>query len=324
MVKFLIVRFSSIGDIVLTTPVIRCLNEQVEDSEIHFLTKKKFVPILESNPYIAQLHSLDNNFSILIKQLKNEQFDYIIDLHRNLRTLRLKTSLHRISFSFKKLNLRKWLAVNFKINRLPDIHIVDRYFDTLKIFSVINDNKGLDYFIPANEEVNPEDLSKDLLPGYVVIIVGGGHNTKQIPVEKLTEIINELKKPVVLIGGKEDINKADKITADIRKSLTNLTGKLSVNQSASVIRQAQVILTPDTGMMHIAAAFQKRIISVWGNTIPEFGMPAYQPVENSAIFEVNNLSCRPCSKIGYKKCPKKHFKCMYDQDYDLIINLLNE
>jgi ADP-heptose:LPS heptosyltransferase len=308
---------------VLTTPVVRCLKTQVKEAEVHYLTKSKFAPILKSNTYIDKIHILKNSFHELKRELTAEGFDYIIDLHRNLRTQRVKSFLHRYSFTFNKLNVKKWLLVNFKINRLPDEHIVERYFETVIPFSVVNDNKGLDFFIHKTDEV---ELSL-ILPGidnpYLLIVAGGGHFTKQIPAEKIIEIITALDFPVVLIGGPEDREKADEIEKQVSKKVFNLTGKLNINQSASLIRQSEIILTPDTGMMHIASAFKKNIFSVWGNTIPEFGMYPYMPGPGSEIFEVKNLKCRPCSKIGFKKCPKKHFHCMIKQDYVSLINKLN-
>src|SRR4051812_16746459 len=117
--KFLIIRFSSIGDIVLTTPVIRCLKQQVADAEVHYLTKNSFKEIIESNPYVDKLHLLRNDFDGMIDELKKEKFDYIIDLHHNLRTLKVKKALGIPAHSFNKLNLKKWLLTAIKINLLP-------------------------------------------------------------------------------------------------------------------------------------------------------------------------------------------------------------
>jgi ADP-heptose:LPS heptosyltransferase len=323
MVKFLIIRFSSIGDIVLTTPVVRCLKTQIEGAEVHYLTKTKYAPILEANPYIDKVHTLNDSFRKLIKELTAEGFDYVIDLHRNLRTLRVKNALHRYSFTFNKINIEKWLLVNLKVNRLPDIHIVDRYFESLKTFSVKNDNQGLNFFIRKTDEVNVKDLLPGIGSPYLLLVVGGGHFTKQIPADKIVDIVHALNYPIVLLGGIEDSLKAGKIEKMSTKKLVNLSGKLSVNQTASLISQSDLILTPDTGMMHIAAAFKKRIFSVWGNTVPEFGMYPYLPGPGSEIFEVSGLKCRPCSKIGFTKCPKCHFHCMNKQDYSNLIAKLN-
>src|SRR4051812_37393796 len=144
--KFLIIRFSSIGDIVLTTPVIRCLKQQVAGAEVHYLTKRGFKAVLENNPYIDKLHLLGDDLDETILQLQRENFDYIIDLHKNLRTLKVKRGLNKVkSVSFNKLNIQKWFLTAFKINMLPTVHIVDRYLQTIKKFGVENDGKGLDY-----------------------------------------------------------------------------------------------------------------------------------------------------------------------------------
>lgn len=312
-VKILIVRFSSIGDIVLTTPVVRCLKKQLSGSEIHFLTKQKFATVVEHNPYIDKLYTTGDALSEVITQLKQENYDYVIDLHHNLRTLKVKSALGKKSFSFNKLNWEKFLMVNFKINKLPPKHIVDRYFETVSGLGVTNDKQGLDYFITDTDHVNiSEGLPVAFQNGYHVLVVGGSYYTKQIPANKLKEICGLSSKPLVLLGGKEDSPIADQVYTAFKDKTINLCGKLSLNQSASVIQQAQTVITSDTGLMHIAAAYKKNIISIWGNTIPEFGMGPYLAGENSQIWEVKGLSCRPCSKLGYKKCPKGHFKCMND------------
>ena len=322
MVKFLIIRFSSIGDIVLTTPVIRCLKEQVEDAEIHYLTKKQFTPVLQANPYIDKLHILGDTLGEVTDKLKEESFDYIIDLHNNLRSRIVKSRLKRIAFSFDKLNREKWLLVNLHINRLPDIHIVDRYLETVRLFDVKNDGKGLDYFIPPEEEVALSSLPADFRDGYTGIVLGAQHATKKLPVERLIALCSMVEQPVVLLGGPGDKNTAEEIVKNSSGSIYNACGKFSINQSASLVKQANAIITHDTGLMHIAAAFKKTILSVWGNTIPEFGMYPYKPGADSKIFEVTGLSCRPCSKIGFDKCPKKHFKCMNNIELSEIVKSL--
>lgn len=311
--KILIIRFSSIGDIVLTSPVIRCIKEQIKDVEIHYLTKQSFHNVLVNNPYIDTLHVIDRHLSEIIPKLKNEKFDLVIDLHHNLRTLSLKRKLKVKSYSFNKLNLEKFLVTKFKINRLPKLHIVDRYFKTIESIDVTNDHKGLDYFINIKDEIDiKKTLPINFWDGYYALVVGGSYYTKQIPLGKLDEICSYSKLPLVLLGGQEDTHKAELLHKNHPSKTVNLCGKISLNQAASLIKQADIVITSDTGLMHIAAAYQKKIISLWGNTIPEFGMGPYLPNENSEILEVKNLSCRPCSKLGYNHCPKGHFKCMND------------
>jgi len=312
--KILIIRFSSIGDIVLTTPVIRCLKEQIPNVEIHYFTKKAFKGILENNPYIIKIHTFEKNIKEVAKELKNEKFDFVVDLHNNLRSLQTKNILRRPSASFTKLNFKKFILVNFKMNKMPAVHVVDRYMKTVEKLGVKNDGKGLDYFIPEQDEVAVSALPISHQNGYVGFVIGAKHTTKKLPAEKIIAICKRISLPIVLLGGKEDSKQAEEIEKAVGTNIYNACGKYNLNQSASLVKQAGKIITHDTGLMHIAAAFKKQIFSVWGNTVPAFGFAPYMPGEHSKIVEVKNLSCRPCSKIGYNKCPKGHFKCMMNID----------
>jgi ADP-heptose:LPS heptosyltransferase len=315
-VKFLIIRFSSIGDIVLTTPVIRGIKEQVDGAEVHFLTKPAYHSILEHNPYLDGIHVLKKSMKETLKPLREEGFDYVIDLHHNLRTRRLKNRLKVLDFSVNKLNKEKWLMVNFKKDKLPNKHIVERYLDCVSIFDVKDDGKGLDYFIPEKDKF---EIEAHLKP----ISLGGQHETKKLPTESIREIAENIQAPVVLLGGSEDAITGDEIANGLNH-VHNYCGKLNLNQSAWMLKNASLTISHDTGLMHIAAAFHKPIFSLWGNTIPKFGMTPYLADKASKIFEVNGLSCRPCSKIGYKKCPKKHFDCMKKQDLQALISEANQ
>lgn len=318
MKKFLIVRFSSIGDIVLTTPVVRCLRQEFPDAEIHYITKSAYKILLVNNPYIDKIYTIDREITEVLPELRQEKYDFIIDLHRNLRTYRLKLALHTKSYQFPKVNLKKWLLTSFKINKLPSEHIVDRYFKCINELGVKNDQKGLDYFIPKQDEINIK--SYHIPNEYLVFAIGAKFATKRLPTEKIIEIISQLPQTVVLLGGKEDIDRAREIS-DACSNAIKLCGDLNLNQSASVVKQSQKVITHDTGLMHIAAAFNKPIISIWGNTVPAFGMYPYMPQtpNNYSIHEVKDLSCRPCSKIGYQTCPKKHFNCMNQQNIKEIV-----
>ena len=319
--KVLIIRFSSIGDIVLTSPIIRCIKIQSPETEVHYLTKKQHHSLLKANPCISKIWLYDNNFPELLPLLKAEKFSFIIDLHRNLRSFFVILKLFKPFSTFPKLNFRKWLLVNFKINLLPDTHIVDRYFSALKKLNIYNDDQGLDHFIPSDEEIDIS-LLPHLKEGYIAFSIGGKHNTKILPEEKVIRICQGLSCPVILLGGSEDKERGDKIVKNTGSNVYNGCGNYSINQSASLICNSRLVITNDTGLMHIAAAFRKPILSIWGSTVPEFGMYPYLPEgfkNTSKIFEVKGLSCRPCSKIGFEKCPKGHFKCMNEQEIENII-----
>lgn len=308
----------------MTTPLVRCLKEQVEGAEIHFVTKKAFLPVIRANPYIDRIHVLEDNLPALIDQLRIEQFDYIIDLHRSLRSHWIRSRLRLMSFTVNKINFRKFLMIRFKINRLPDKHIVDRYMETVRLFDVFNDGKGLDHFIPDDDEVPLTDLPETFRKGYVALVTGAQHGTKQMPAEKMADLCMNMDLPVVLLGGPKEKPVGRQIGEMAGDKVFNATGMYNINQSASLIRQSRVVIAHDTGLMHIAAALKKKIISVWGHTIPEFGMYPYYPDPSSRIFETKGLSCRPCTKIGKEKCPKGHFRCINDIDNLEIINTARE
>ena len=315
--KILVVRFSSIGDVVLTTPVVRCLKQHIPNCEIHYITKKAFKGILEHNGNISKIFTIDSSISEVIAALKEEQYDYVIDLHKNLRTFQLKTKLGRPSYSFPKLNFEKWMLVNLKRNKMPKIHIVDRYFKAVEKLGVKIDNKPCDFFIHASDEIRLNDHFQLASEKYITIAIGAQFATKRMPVEKLKEIIEQLNQPIILIGGETDKALANEIlVAFPYKSIFSACGNFSLTQSASIVKQSSALLTNDTGMMHIASCFQIPTISVWGNTVPELGMYPYFP-ENAELFsihEVKGMNCRPCSKIGFQECPKGHFNCMNLQD----------
>lgn len=324
MTKILVIRFSSIGDIVLTTPVVRCLKSQVEHLELHVLTKSQYSLLFESNPNVDKLHLWGEDNSEVLKSLKSEQFDYVIDLHNNIRTKKIKSLLRSEAYSFPKLNVQKWLYVNFKWNKLPDVHIVDRYFEAVKPLNIKNDQQGLDYFIPAKDEV---DVSGQYgTTDIVAVAIGAQFATKKLPVSKLIEVLSFIDQRIVLLGGKEDASVAEEIIQLSNADIVNSCGELNLNQSASVVKQSAVLLTNDTGLMHIGAAFKTSIVSIWGNTVPEFGMYPYMPKNESSysIHEVIGLSCRPCSKIGFQKCPKKHFNCMNQQNVGEIVDSIQK
>lgn len=333
--KILVLRFSSIGDIVLTTPVVRTLKTQLDKAEIHYCTKPQYKEIVEHNPYIDKVHTLDRALSDVIRDLKAEGFDYVIDLHKNLRTAIIKARLGVKSYAFDKLNFEKWLIVNLKINKLPNRHIVDRYMDTVAPLGVKMDTLGLDYFIPRKDEVPLDWLPETHRDEFVAYAIGAQHNTKKLPLKRMIELCDRINKPVVLLGGPGDKATGDEIARFFTKStksapyeqgllklnkktlVYNACGKYNLNQSASIIKKATHLFTHDTGLMHIGAAFKKQIFSIWGNTIPSFGMYPYRT--KFSIFENNNLDCRPCSKLGHQKCPKGHFKCMNESVFDFYL-----
>jgi heptosyltransferase-2 len=324
--KVLVIRFSSIGDIVLTFPVLRCIKEQVPNSEIHLVTKKAFSELIGASGSVDQCHLLENSLNDLAKQLKDQNFDVVIDLHNNLRSRILCFQLGvKRTYHFRKLNFLKWILVRFKRNYLPKIHLVDRYFDAVKSIGVLNDGKNNAFHL--NRELNVQEELNLQEKSYVAIAVGAQFETKQIPILKLKEIISKIEIPIVLLGGKMDQQKAAKLIELLpEKSIKNTCGKCTLLESAAIVKNSKLLITGDTGLMHIASCFDIPIYVIWGNTTPSFGMSAYKPNGNESVhnFEIQNLSCRPCSKIGHHECPKGHFKCMNEHNSEAIAQRIIE
>lgn len=275
---------------------------------------------MEHNPYLDRLEIFEGDLKETITVLKKENFDLVIDLQKNLRSRKIRNGLGKAWYSFPKLNIRKWLYVRWKINLMPDKSIVSRYFEAVRPLKVSNDGRGLDFFIPDEAKTKLEDLPTGHLAGFVACVIGGSFFTKKFPVEKWQELIKITNFPMVLLGGPEDREAGEEIAKTNPGKVYNACGKFSLLESADLVRRSRVVISNDTGLMHIAAAFQKPIISLWGNTAPDMGMFPYygqnnlktQPSPLSVIMENKGLSCHPCSKLGYAKCPKGHFKCMKD------------
>ena len=269
--------------------------------------------MVAGNPYINRCHVYEDEKATGFQELIKEQFNLVIDLHKNLRSRKITRSVGVASLSFNKLNVRKWLSVRLKWPPLPNRHIVDRYFLGMKRLGIKNDHLGMDFFVQSSFEGHLPDK-------FIVMALGAAHATKMMPESLVLEIANQAPLPIVLIGGPKEEKFGERIAAGNRNVFLSVAGKCSLHQSADIINRSVCVITPDTGMMHIAAALRKKIISVWGNTVPEFGMyPYYGNGQVQNFISEVALSCRPCSKIGHEKCPKGHFKCMRDQDVDQII-----
>lgn len=310
--KVLVIRFSSIGDIVLTSPVVRCLKQQL-GAEVHFLTKQSFSATVKENPYIDRLITIQRSVREVRQQLKDQRYDHVIDLHANVRSMRARFYTGAHSISFEKLSLKKLLLIKLGIDWLPDVHVVDRYMETVRQLGVQNDGQGLDYFVRPEDHVDISALT-GLVPGspFVALVAGAAHYTKCMPVEQLLEICKGISLPVLVLGGRDEQVRGAYLAAHGGPHIHDLCGRLNLGQSADIVRQADLVIAHDTGLMHIAAAFKKRLITLWGSTIPRFGVWPYYGDFRVAnrIVEVNGLPCRPCTKFGKSSCPRKHFHCM--------------
>ncbi len=320
--KILIIRFSSIGDIVLTSPIIRSLRTQFPDAAIHYVTKATYQPLLHANPHIDRVHTLSTTLFALIQELRKEQFSAVIDLHNNLRSHIITTALGRPYSRFPKMNREKYKLVRSHGSTPAIPHVVERYYAAGQKWDLQPDGKGLEHFVPAQEQVN-----SGILPAkYIAAGIGGTYPTKVFPTEQWLALIPRLTAPVVLLGGPQDLDMAMALQKAFPDQVLHNIGTWSVNQSASVLAQSAAVISNDTGMMHLAAAFRKPLAVTWGNTVPAFGMGPYYGQESpppTQHFQVEGLDCRPCHKLGHKACPEHHFKCMRNQDVQDIARFVN-
>ena len=310
--RLLFIRFSAIGDIVLASPALRCAKQQIPGVEIHFLTKKSMKALSEANPYVDQFHYFDKDLSATIQELKACKFDYIIDLHKNLRTLRIRLALGVPYLSYNKLSVEKFLLTKFQVNQMADRHISMRSVDTLAPLGVTYDGKGLDYFVPS--EVSQPVFFPD---GYVALVIGASYATKKLPLDSLKVLCSQIPHPIVLVGGKEEVADGEALALLDPTRILNTCGAYSLHESALIVQKAKVVISHDTGMLYIACAFEKNVIAIWGATSPALQVEPLMPVDSKAqVFQsiVPDLTCQPCSNFGTKTCPKGHFTCMKQQD----------
>lgn len=330
--KFLLLRFSAIGDIAWTSLAVRCLKKKYPDAILHFCTKSQYRDMVQYNPNIDKVICLEKKQKIadLIHILKAENYDYVIDFHNNLRTTYIKFWLGKKSFTSQKHSWARWWLVQTKQNFVPRTHVAQWHVKTLSSLGVEDDGGTLEYFLhEIHDKVDKNTLPITHQKGYVAIIIGATEWTKKLPFEKLIELCQHINKPIILLGGKEEIEIAEQTKAyfdtlenqesknqqPFNPKIYNACGKYTLNQSVYLGKEALYIVGQDTGLTHILAGFDKKIYGIFGGTIPQHCYP-YTP--NREILEVKNLSCRPCSRSGRKFCPKGHFKCMQELDFSKI------
>jgi len=318
--KILIIRFNSIGDIVLTSPVIRALDE--EGYEVHYLSKKSYRTLLLNNPRVKKHFSFDDDLKEVIRLLKVEGYVYVIDLHNNFRSKKVSRELRVSTYVLKKYPVRLFLMTQLHLASRQQEHIVDKFMNVIAPILTEKSKPQVEFYISGDAVEKVDSLS--LPDQYISISVGAAFATKQIPVLLLKKVIDEVNIPIVLLGGQDDVAKAKVLKDHNPDQIINLCGDLNIEASAEVIRKSAVLLSGDTGLMHIAAALDINIVAIYGSTHPILGYTPYYNDDNSSIIVENNqLNCRPCTKQGRDTCPKGHFKCMKDLDSSSIIDKIH-
>lgn len=335
--NILIIRFSSIGDIVLTSPLLRILRKSFPDSNIDFLIRKEYSELVKFNPNVNNIIEFDTLEGLrglynIANQIKSKRYDLVLDLHNNWRSNYIKYFSKAKFYTINKRVLKRFFLIKFKIDLFKEyISVVDKYIETIKFLNVKNDNNGLDLFYPDNLSVNFHQKFKDLALENYNLLIGvapsAKHYTKIWPAQKYIELLSNILQQfnafVFMFGSKNEADYINMITKAViehtnKNSILNMAGKLSLLETAAVLDRCNLMITNDTGLMHIAAARKRKVVAIFGSTVRQFGFFPYG-TEN-IVVENNNLKCRPCTHIGRNRCPEKHFKCMQDITVDKVFN----
>ncbi len=280
--------------------------------------------VTASNPYIDKFHYYQNDLAAFISELKDENFDCVIDLHNNIRSTRIRKALKKKAYVIDKQNIKKFFLTEYSAKFLKIRHITQRSLETVAPLNVKDDGLGLDYFIAKENEVDISDIPASHHAGFIVFVTGATYDCKKLPLNKMQELCTLVEHPIILVGGKEDFEEMEKVAAIDPVKIYNACGKFNLDESADLVRRAKLVVSNDTGFQYIAAAFKKPILSLWGCTSPRLGFEPYYGERFLAKaprnFQKNiflDLHCQPCSK-GTDHCPLGHFNCMRKMDMKVV------
>lgn len=332
--KILIIRLSSLGDILLTTPLLRVLRNRFPRAQIDYVVRKEYSEILRTNPAVTNLYLLDLSLGIkalldMREVVHNGNYDLILDLHNSIRSKVLRFGFQGSTRTINKRVIRRWVFVKFKWNLYREvIPVPDRYMETAKEFGITNDGKGLELFIP--EEVKARVTS--VLPDFLrddTLIIGlcplARHKTKQWLKERFVETARRLHSrygiKVMVFGSSAEQEVCKTIVDDINNQCGtiafNCAGLFSVLETAAAIDKCTLVISNDSGLMHVAAAQKRKLVAIFGPTVREFGFFPYGTP--AIVVERKGLHCRPCTHIGRAHCPKRHFRCMTDITVEEVV-----
>ena len=335
--KTVVFRLSSIGDIVLASPLLRAMRAAAgPKARVDFVVKKEFADLVKFSHHLSVVLEFDDSRGFpalqeLKEALRAEHYDLVVDLHNNLRTIYLRNFCDtKEVVTVDKRLYERWQLIHFKRNIYGGyLSVADRYIETVQDFGITNDGKGLELFIPDEIQfgisAKMAKLRLNEFEKVVGVCPGAKHYTKRWQKEKFADICTRLAKEnhakILVFGGEKDKNDCGEIAAIVNRNVsenaaTDFSGEFSLLEVAAAMELCDVVLTNDTGLMHIACARQRKVVAVFGSTVREFGFAPYGT--ESVVVENNSLKCRPCSHIGRAECPKGHFKCMKDIGVDEV------
>jgi heptosyltransferase-2 len=333
----LIIRLSAIGDILLTTPLVRALRVRHPKAGITFVTRPAYLPLLEHNPRITRVVGWDPREGVraLSEALGDaetiKRFSHRLDLQDNLRSRRLRWHLGGHWNSYPHHRVVRSLLIRTKMNRYRDPRPVpERYFDAARGLDVVPDGGTLEIFLSRGSIDTAERFLRTLTRQIIAVAPGASHRTKQWPIHHwiaLARRLTEQGNDVVVLGGEMDRESADAIVSDLEPAAGEKSGRIvsaagmDLPATAALLRKCRALVAGDTGQMHLATAVGTPVVALFGPTVEAFGFFPYRA--KSAVLQLD-LECRPCSAQGGPSCPLKHHRCLQDLRPDLVLEALRK
>lgn len=327
--KVLVIRFSSLGDIILTLPVLETIRRHWPESQTDYLTKGTFASLLHDDPRVRRLWTLtpDRPLEDLIGDLRGESYNLVIDLHATARSRWVAARLGRPTVRVDKAGwARRWLV--WTHSALPNLsrHTVDRYLDTIRA------QLGLRFEpervprlqLDGTERQFAEDwLKPSSGQRRIAIHPLAQHATKQWPAERFIEVANRLGAEgwvVHWIGSPAERDLLERFRKATRTPSFSLADIGHLRRLGAVLARMDVALTGDSGPMHLAVAAGCPVVAIFGSTHPLLGFSPLGPCDK--VVGMEELNCRPCHLHGRPACPKGHFRCMNDIGTDRVMDTL--
>jgi heptosyltransferase-2 len=317
--RILVVRFSSMGDVLLTTPLVRAIRQRHPDASLTYVTKKAYLPLLSHNPRITEVIGYDPATPLrdLTRRLAGERFDHRLDLHRSLRSRALRWSVGGRWRTYPKHRLARSILIRFKRNVYRDRRpVVERYFDAARDLDVQPDGGSLELFLSRGALDRAGRFLADRRLGrqraLVAVVPGAAHATKRWPVRRWQHLVTQLTTrgyDVVVLGGAAEQQVADDVAAAGAEFAASAAGRFDLQGSGALLKEARCVVSGDTGLMHMATAVGTPVVALYGPTVEPFGFFPYRA--RATVLE-RDLPCRPCSAMGGPRCPLGHHRCLED------------
>jgi heptosyltransferase-2 len=321
----LVVRFSAIGDILLLTPLLRAIRARHPGARVAVLTKERYAPLLSHNPHVSEVLGVtpDEGIMAIAERVRSVRYTHLLDLHGNLRSHALRRLAPGPWRSYAKRGLERAVLITTKRDRYRDhVPVAERYFEAAKELEIEPDGGPPDFFIAEEADCRAAERLVALGLGrdrpVVAIAPGAAHATKRWPVEYWVELIGRITPTgadVAVLGGPDDAEAGDEIARRAGDHAGSLAGALGLQETGAVIRRAEVLISGDTGVMHMATGVGTPVVALFGPTVRQFG---FFPYRSPAQVVELDLPCRPCSAHGDRRCPLGHHHCMRRMLPDLV------